>query len=395
MSDQIICPNCKQIITITDAIADQFKKDLEVKHQQEITKIKKEQEIKEGELKKELWIKAQSQAIKKIEEKNNLEMSDLKQQLEEEKRRNEEFSKQELELRKQKRELELAKKDIEIEMSRKLDLEREKISREISESHHLKELESQKKMDDMMKQIEDLKRKAQQGSQQAQGEVLELDLEKSLRETFSIDSISPVGKGVHGADIVQTVCSRNGVECGVILWEVKQTKNWTDGWINKLKDDLRATKANIPVIVTTVLPKEVNGFGFYNKVWVVLPSLALQLANALRQSLINVAFERSIISGKGEKAELLFGYVTSHEFRQRVEALVEVFQDMQRQILKERVAFEKSWKQRETQLQRLFINTAGMYGEMQGLVGSTMPEIRGLEIENQKQLNEENKPQLF
>lgn len=395
MSDQIICPNCQQPITITDAIASEFKKDLEQKHLLELEKIKQDQLKKEQELKKELWLKAQEEAVKKIAEKNKLEMSDLKQQLEEEKKRNEEFGKQELELRKQKRELETKQKEMELEINRKLDDEKAKIFKQADEEHRLKDLEKDKQLSDLNKQIEELKRKAQQGSQQNQGEVLELDLEKNLKENFPNDEINPVAKGVHGADIVQNVGGRNGQVCGVILWEIKQTKNWTEGWIGKLKDDLRANKANIPVIVSTVLPKGVEGFGFYQKVWVVLPNLALQLAGALRQSLIAIAFERSANMGKGEKAELLFNYVASHEFRQRVEALVEVFQDMQGQILRERVAFEKSWKQREMQLTRLFTNTAGMYGEMQGLVGSTMPEIKGLEINEQEKLNERNEERLF
>jgi len=409
MSDQIICPKCGTQVTITDAIANQLKHDLEIKHQQQIAFLKKEQlekekklqiqlEAKEQEIKKEMWDKAKAAAEKNQEvqsQKQAIEMEDLRQQLSEQKKRNDEFAQQELELRKQKRELEARQKEIELEINRKLDDEKAKIFKQADEEHRLKDLEKDKQLSDLNKQIEELKRKAQQGSQQNQGEVLELDLEKKLCENFVTDQINPVGKGVHGADIVQTVCSRNGSQCGVILWEIKQTKNWTEAWIGKLKDDLRANKANIPVIVSTVLPKEVTGFGYYNKVWVVLPNLALQLAGALRHSMIAIAFERSATQGKGEKAELLFNYVASHEFRQRVEALVEVFQDMQGQILRERVAFEKSWKQREMQLHRLFVNTAGMYGEMQGLVGSTMPEIKGLEINEQEKLNEKNEEKLF
>jgi len=382
---------------------------LEIKHQQQIAFLKKEQlekekklqiqlEAKEQEIKKEMWDKAKAAAEKNQEvqsQKQAIEMEDLRQQLSEQKKRNDEFAQQELELRKQKRELEARQKEIELEINRKLDDEKAKIFKQADEEHRLKDLEKDKQLSDLAKQIEELKRKAQQGSQQNQGEVLELDLEKNLRENFPNDEINPVAKGVHGADIVQNLGGRNGQVCGVILWEIKQTKNWTEAWIGKLKDDLRANKANIPAIVSTVLPKGVEGFGFYQKVWVVLPSLAIQLAGALRQSLIAIAFERSATQGKGEKAELLFNYVASHEFRQRVEALVEVFQDMQGQILRERVAFEKSWKQREMQLHRLFVNTAGMYGEMQGLVGSTMPEIKGLEINEQEKLNEKNEEKLF
>ncbi len=417
MSDQLLCPQCGYTITITEALSKQLRKDVEAKLTAELTKKEKEVEeklavTKQKELelqqqketlnqeiskkteeqvqvlKKELWIKAQEAAT----QQQNLKIKDLEEQLKERQQKTEELEKQELELRKQQRQLEEAKHEFELQMIRKFDEQRktlaEDIEKKVQDEMRLKLLEKDKQLEDTKKALLEAQRKAAQGSQQAQGEVLELDLEKTLKEMFSRDGIEPVSKGVVGADIIQQVCNPSGQLCGVILWEVKQTKHWTEGWITKFKDDLRAQKANIPVLVTTALPKEIDGFGLYKGVWVTEPKLAVSVAVALRKNLLDVTYERSIASNKGEKADLLFGYVTSHEFRQRVEALVEVFSEMQSQIVKERIAFEKSWKQRESQLQRLFINTAGMYGEMQGLVGSAMPEIKGLE------LNSPQEPQL-
>jgi len=408
MSDQITCPNCQTQITISQALSVQ----LSVKLKEEMAKKQKEFEIQKKALdvertqlekqieekasqkaeviKREYWQKAQLQAAKKID----LELKSMKEELDEKRKENEELNKKELAMIKEKRQLDEDRKKLELDVARKIEEERniltEKIEKETLEKSRLKILELEKKNKDTQKALEEAQRKANQGSQQNQGEVLELDLEKTLAKNFPQDQIEPIGKGVSGADIIQAVRSNNQ-SCGVILWEVKQTKNWTEGWVDKFKSDLRSQKANIPVLVTTALPKKIEGFGFYQNIWVCLPKFAVSLAVALRRNLISSAFERAAAVGKGEKAELLYSYVSSHEFRQRVEALVEVFQDMQGQIFKERTAFEKSWKQREAQMQRLFVNTAGMYGEMQGLVGSTMPEIKGLELNGQNQLNEKNK----
>lgn len=409
MSDVIHCPHCGEPIPITKALQEQVSHDLEKKFQIELEAAKSQADKKEaelklqqeavkkqqaelenqvqakteaaiGELKKDLWHKAQQAAL----EKNDLVLKDLKEQLDEQRKKNEEAQKQELELRKQMRAFEDAKREWELQMVRKLDEERklveEKLTKDLSNEHRLKELELRKQLEDTQKALEDAKRKASQGSQQTQGEVLELDLENTLRATFIKDVIEPVGKGVHGADIIHKVCNGAGSICGVLLWEIKQTKHWTEGWITKFKDDLRAQKANVPILVTMVLPKEIEGFGLYQGVWITQPAYAVQLAIALRNTLISVDFERSAARGRGEKMELLYQYIASHEFRQRVEALVEVYAEMQSQITKEQTAYTRIWQQRQMQLHRLLASTAGLYGEIQGLVGSTLPEIKGLEL---------------
>ncbi|NMC36540.1 DUF2130 domain-containing protein [Candidatus Beckwithbacteria bacterium] len=411
MPDQIKCPHCGEQITITEALTKHLQAESEVKFKKQIEALQNQIEANkeamvqekaelEKKLKAQLWSQAQEKAEEKMAEKYDLELKELKEKTSEDDKRKKEMEEQILAERKKMRELEEERRRERLELDKKLQQQRQKLEEEIGkqvgEQHRLKDLEKEKTINDLLKQLEEAKRRAQQGSQQNQGEVLELDLEKSLQENFPHDLIEPVGKGVSGADIIQTVHNNSGSLCGVILWESKRTKHWTEAWVSKFKDDLRAAKANIPVLVTTILPKDIEGFAKYKGIWVVTPVLAVQLAMALRQNLLAVAYERAISAGKGKKSELLFDYISSHEFRQKVEALVEVFSEMQTQVIKERVAFEKSWQQREKQIQRLMLNTAGMYGDLQGVVGSSMPEIKGLELgEENKQLKEKNQDQTL
>ena len=234
---------------------------------------------------------------------------------------------------------------------------------------------------DMKNKIEDLQQKVTQGSQQLQGEVQELDMEEYLRSAFPFDEISPVEKGVRGADICQTVRTNLGNVCGVILWESKHTKAWSDDWASKLKEDLRSSKANIPIIITSILPKSIiSGFGLYEGVWVCEPKFVQPIAEIMRLRLIEAAREKFVSQNRVEKSETLYNYIVSHEFRQQVENIVEVYQEMQEQIIKERAAFEKIWKARETQTQRLLTGTAGIVGSMQGIVGQSLPPVKGLDL---------------
>ena len=195
--------------------------------------------------------------------------------------------------------------------------------------------------------------------------------------------IEPVGKGVLGADIRHIVKSPMGTVCGTILWESKRTKQWSDGWVTKLKNDVLSDKANIPAIISEVLPEEAkSGIGLINGVWVASSKLAIPLATLLRKSLLDVAKQKKIKENQQSKAEDLYAYVTSHDFQHQVEAMIEIYQDMQNQIQKERVAFERSWKLREQQVNRLLSGVAGMYGSMQGIAGQSLPSIKQLEFSN-------------
>jgi hypothetical protein len=420
MSDQITCPQCGSKITITQALRSQLEAESQAKFSEQVKQLKAEshkqqQQLKQQEealakrkqdleveikrqteaAKRELWQKAQSKAKESID----LEMKDLKEQLSEQKQKHIDFEKQELAWRKEKREIEDKQRRLQIELEEQLAKERQsivdKIEKEYEERMRLKMLEKEKQLQDTQHALDEARRKAAQGSQQNQGEVLELDLEESLTEAFPQDIVEPVGKGVTGADVVQTVRTPQGMSCGVLLWESKHTKHWKDQWVDKLKEDLRQKKANVPIIVTAALPKEISSFGQYQGVWVTQVSFALQLAGALRNTLLQVQYERLATQGKGEKQELLYDYVASHEFRQRVEAIVEVYVEMQQQIDKEQAAFARLWKQRQMQLKRLFVNTAGMYGEMQGLVGASLPEIKGLELESLKSGDKKDELKLF
>ena len=348
MDNNIKCPACGKLIAITEAVKQEFEKELGEKYQKDL-------EI----------------AQKQVEEKSLLEINELKKILEEKERKNAELREQEIKLQ--------------FSFQRKLDEERKRVEETVmkhaTENFRLKEMEREKVISDLKKSLEEAQRKASQGSQQTQGEVLELDLENTLRVAFPNDQIEPVEKGIKGADIRQIVKSPRGTVCGVILWESKRTKAWTDEWLVKLKDDLRAVHADIPVIVSTVLPKEAeNGFGLKEGVWLVTHGLVIPLAIMIRKNLLDVGYQKALSINQGRKADLVYDFITGNEFRQQVESLVEVFKEMQDQLFKEKTAFEKIWKSREGQIKRLISGTVNIYGGAQGLVGSSMPQIKGLEL---------------
>jgi hypothetical protein len=232
----------------------------------------------------------------------------------------------------------------------------------------------------MQKQIEDLKRRAEQGSQQLQGEVQELELENLLRSKFPFDAIEPVPKGEFGGDVLHRVRTPNGQVSGTILWEFKRTKTWSDSWLVKLRDDQRTAKAEIAVIVTQVLPKGVETFELIDGVWVTHPRAALPVAAILRQTLLELAMSRQSSEGQQTKTEMVYQYLTGPRFKQRVEAIVEAFSTMQEDLDKERKAILKQWAKREEQIERVMGATVGMYGDLQGIAGKSLQEIAGLEL---------------
>jgi hypothetical protein len=246
----------------------------------------------------------------------------------------------------------------------------------------------------MRKTIDELKRKSEQGSMQAQGEVLELDLEAGLKARFPMDTVEPVPKGLRGADILQNVINAEGQRCGIIIWETKRTKSWSDSWISKLKDDQREINADIPVIVSEVLPKGISAFSQIEGVWVTNRALALNVAEVLRGLLIHVSQATVASVNKGEKIELLYKYLSSPAFRQRVEAIVEAFTTMKEDLDKEKRAMTKIWAKREKQIEKVVINTAGMYGDMQGIIGAALPEIKMLDMESEETEQEFNDEEI-
>jgi hypothetical protein len=322
-----------------------------------------------------------------VESAQKAQLTDLQEQLLEKSQRLEKAQQQELELRKQQRQLEEDKRAFELEMNRKLDIERqnivEKVARESEENHKFKDAEKDKQLADMRTQIEELKRKAEQGSQQAQGEVLELEFEHLLKEDFPFDEIMPVSKGVKGGDVIQTVKTQAGRVCGKILWETKRTKSWSDGWIQKVKDDQRDAKADLSVIVSEVLPKGFHHFRQIDGVWVTDIPSALSLSLALRVVLIQVAKSRDIQTGKEEKMEIVYNYLTGVEFRNRVQAIVESFVAMKKDLDAEKRAMTATWSKREKQIDRVVLNIAGMHGDLEGIVGGSLPAVKMLELSNE------------
>jgi len=233
----------------------------------------------------------------------------------------------------------------------------------------------------MAKQIEELRRKAEQGSQQLQGEVQELQLEETLKAQFPDDDISPVPKGVHGGDIVHSVVSGSGAYSGVILWESKRTKNWSNTWLPKLRDDQRDAKADIAIIVSTALPKDMGTlFSIIDGVWVCGPDVAIAMAAVMRDSLIRVTTARAINRGMATKAEEVYQYLTGSQFKRRVEAIVEAFSTMKTDLDKERKIITKQWAKRDAQIDRVMHATVGLYGDLQGIAGSEIHEVDGLEM---------------
>lgn len=295
-----------------------------------------------------------------------------------------EAQKAQAELLRKERALEDAKRELELNIQKGigagLESERAKAKLEAEEAMKLRVSEKDQIIASMQNKIEELKRKAEQGSQQLQGEVLELELENLLRARFPLDGIEPVPKGEFGGDLVQRVTGVAGQSCGAILWEMKRTKNWTDSWITKLREDQRRAKAEFAVIVSTALPKGVQTFDLVDGVWVADFRCAVPIAIVLRQLLSDVATARIVGEGQQSKMELVYDYLTGPRFRQRVEAIVEKFDEMQSDLDKERKAMTKLWAKRQVQIEGVLAATAGMYGDLQGIAGKALKEIGALEL---------------
>jgi hypothetical protein len=376
----IICPYCKKKILLSKALTGQIEEKLRKDFEAEARK--REREIESGFNQK--LAAAKRQAEKKAKDALAVDLEELQQQVTEKDKQLEKARKQELELRKRQHELEDREKGMDLELARKVNEERRKVETEVvarlTEEYHTRDLAKDKKLADLTKEIEDLKHRAEQGSQQTQGEAVELELEGILRANFPYDQIEPVAKGIKGADAMQHVCSSTGQPCGTIIWESKNTKAWNDNWIPKLKDDQRASRAEIAVIASMVLPKGVSHFANLEGVWVTDFPTVVGVASALRANLTQVALTRLAAEGKNDKMEMIYGYLSGSEFKQRVEAIVESFAAMNEDLEREKHAMEAAWSKRDKQIKRVIKNVAGMYGDMQGIIGATLPVIEYLEL---------------
>lgn len=341
------------------------------------TKLRAEAEVRAREL--------IAQAEARARQQGALELEQIKRQLAEEQARLHAAQTRELELTRQAAELARRQQELDLELERRLQTARtaeEKRLRElIGQEQALKLAERDKQIQDLRRVIDDLKRKSEQGSQELQGEVLELDIQAALSEQFPHDDVTPVPKGMSGADLIQDVRNGQGQVCGRIVWETKNTKHWSDAWLPKLKDDLRAAQGNLAVLVSAALPEGLHEFGLVDGVWVASRRAWPALAVALREQLIQVAFAHAAHQGRQEKMDVLYQYLAGDAFRHKVTGIVEAFTALQEQLARERRAMERIWKEREKQIERVILNTVGMYGEMRGILGGSLPEIPALTLE--------------
>ena len=371
MNDTIICPNCKKSIPLTEALSHQIQ-----------DKYAKFYKIRLEEEKNKFAKTLQPELEKQLKEKMDFEIKNKNNELEELRKQNKNMQEQMLELNRLLRQIKSESEEKKIEMEKKLSAAEDKIrgeeKKKADEEYRLKILEKDKKLNDALKMVDEYKRKLEQGSQQIQGEVMEDELKKILTGEFPYDEIVDVPKGIRGADLIQVVKNNVGKKCGTILWESKRTKVWTEGWISKLKQDQREIKAELAIIVTQVLPGEINSFGIKEGIWVVDYRTLIGAAIALRNNLIELFSLRSANSGKEEKKEILWNYLTSVEFKQRVEAIYESYNNLRDELQKEKDWFTKKWAREEKSIERVKDNLLGMHGDLEGIVGKTLPELEQL-----------------
>lgn len=397
MNTSIVCPHCKNKISIDEALShqltDSLKKEFESKREQEREQERQKMKEWKEKLEKEVVIGQQklkqtleSELKKKLLEESDHEQKLLKEELEEKKKQLNEARKYELELRKKADSLEEREKNLELEAKRKIEEEKQKIreaeQKRIRDEYQLELATKDKKLADALKANEELNQKLTQGSQQLQGEILELELEQILKTEFPVDQIEPVGKGVTGADVLQKVRDQNGKICGVIVWESKRTKNWDEKWIGKLKDDLRASKSDLAILVSTALPDGLANFGFRDGIYVTSFESFLSVAKIMRLKIIELFYAKLAGEGINDKKEILWKYLTGNEFRQRVESIVEAFNTMKTVMDKEKQYFTKKWASEEKLIDRVVNQTIGIHGDLQGLMGSSLPQIKSLEMDN-------------
>lgn len=338
-------------------------------------------------------LKAQSKDIAETERKKILAeqaeiTKELHEELEEKNKKISESTKKELELLKKQRQLEEQSEQLELEVERKISEERKKISEEAGKKATEENMLKMREKDDLIKamqgKIEDLKRKAETGSQERQGEALEEQLQEVLQQEFPFDKFEEIKKGARGADILQVVRNSSGKECGSILWESKNTKDFQKGWIEKLKNDQREASANLAVIMSIALPSEIDSFGIYQDVWVTDYKSVIGLAMALRQSLVNIKRSEIIQANQSSLKDVIYNYITSQEFAMHIKSVVSAYKQMQEDLGSEKRSMQRIWKKRETQINKVMGNVTDIYATIEGLVGSqkVLPDIEPLSLES-------------
>lgn len=370
--NSISCPHCGKPVEITEALKSQIEHEVLASSEKEHKKALEEA--------KRI---AEEQAAKKIKNQFEFQLKEALEDAKEKDERNLELLERMDKLMEDLRNTRKEKEEAKLEMQKKLAEEEEKIrldaTKKAEEEQQLKLAQKDKQLQDTLKELEDAKRKLQQGSQQAQGEVFEEEFEKSLASRYPNDIIKPVGKGIRGGDIIQEVVDSHGNYVGKILWELKNTKTWSELWVDKLKSDKRAVVAEEAVLITIAMPHDIKVAGFKDQIWVTNRDFVIPLADTLRAKLITVFHAKRSVEGKNEKIEILYSYLSGTEFKHRVEAIVEAFSNMQGEIEKEKRYFMNKWARDEKNIRQVIDNTYGMHGDLKGIIGSSLPAIAGLD----------------
>ena len=406
---QINCPNCGTAIDVQDILAHQLEDEIKQKYQSQLAeekhkfekefeslnkakeafeeKKKQENELFQDRLDKQL--KEQSKVIEeklksKIKEEQADQFESLQKELNEKSEQIKELNRTKAEIEKLKREKGELKEVAEAEAQKRLNdqllIEKEKIRKSEEEKNELKFKEYQKKIDDQKALVEEMKRKQEQGSMQMQGEVQELAIEEWLATQFPLDTIDEIKKGARGGDCIQIVNTRSAQNCGTIYYESKRTKDFQPSWIDKFKTDIREKGANIGVLVTEVMPSDMDRMGMKNGIWICNYEEFKGLSGVLRESIIQVNNALSSQENKGDKMHMLYDYLTSNTFHMQVEAIVEGFSSMKSALDSEKRAMQRIWKEREKQIEKVITNTIDMHASIRGIAGNAIQPVKALEL---------------
>lgn len=408
----ISCPNCGTEIDVNDILYHQVDEQLKKKYQDEIRRERAKFESQASALEEQRkalaaekqkqterlaeqvreQLKAKESKLKKKLKKEAAEeqqdaLATMRDELEEKSNKLKELNKATAELERLKREKgeleDTLKAEAEKQLNERLATERERIAKDESSKNELKFKELEKQLSDQKKLTEEMKRKQEQGSMQTQGEVQEIGIEEWLAARFPLDNIQEIKKGERGADCLQTVNTRSRSNCGTIYYESKRTKNFQPAWIQKFKADIQERNANIGVLVTEVMPADMDRLGLVEGIWVCSYEEFKGLCTVLRESIIRISSAIVTQENKGDKMGLLYDFLTSNEFKMQIEAIVEGFTQMKSDLESEQRSMRSIWKKREKQIEKVLMNTTGMYGSIKGIAGSAIQSVPLLELDDE------------
>src|SRR5690554_102308 len=406
---QIKCPNCGTSIDVQDILSHQLEEEIKQKYQSQIAEEKKKYEREQEKLKQEKLdfeqkkkkenelfqerlenqLKADKKDIEaklklKLKEEQSEQFEALQKELNEKSEQVKELNRSKAEIEKLKREKGELKEAVEAEAQKKLKeiliTEKEKIKKSEEDKNELRFKEMQKQLEDQKKLTEEMKRKQEQGSMQLQGEVQELAIEEWLATNFPLDTIEEIKKGARGGDCIQIVNTRTEQNCGKIYYESKRTKDFQPSWIEKFKNDIRDKGANIGVLVTEVMPSDMDRLGLKDGIWICSYEEFKGLCFVLRESIIQISNAIATQENKGDKMSMLYDFLTSNEFRLQMEAIVEGFTQMQSDLETEKRSIMGHWKKREKQIQKVLLNTNFMYSSIKGIAGNAIQTVQALEL---------------